>query len=184
MPNGGIDNCLTCWFNAKNKGVANVAHHEYEGEDFCLIRQLRIEGNPVHTYCANSPFNTSESLNPVDKIEVPVGGVYKAAIDTHIGVWPPDPYARVLWQAAPDTEEIRQRLLEMLKKITEIPAEYGGEMPWDDMVIFQLGEYREKRAVVELQRIVRFNPGARAPGKHRNREITVWLAERALWNIR
>lgn len=177
MPNGGIDNCFTCWFNTRNKGEVNHAHTYYDGENFCSIRQLNIESEPAYTYCANSPYNTSENLDASEKIQVPIGGVYIHASDLP---------RRALWQPAPDSEEIRQGLLTLLKKIEETPILYAGyiEMSWDDMVIFQLGEYREQRAVEELERIVRFNPEAEAPQGHRNRQRTVLLAKEALKKIR
>lgn len=183
MPNGGIDNCFTCWFNARNEGEANMAHINRAGENFCLIRQLKIEGDPAHTYCANHPSNTSKNLDPSEKIEVPIGGIYKASLDTGITLWPPDPYIRVLWHPAPDHEEVRQKLLGLLKRVSEIPTEYGGEMPWDDMVIYQLGEYQEPRAIEELRRIARFDPATKASYGHRNRVQTVWLAQQALYRI-
>lgn len=176
MPNGGIDNCFTCWFNTRNRGEVNHAHVAHDGDNYCSIRQLKIEGEPAYTYCANSPYNSSEDFRPDGKIQVPVGGVYKHSDDSP---------RRVLWQPAPDSEEIRQGLLALLEKIEETPVLYAGgaEMSWDDMVIFQLGEYREQRAVEGLKRIAGFDPEAASPDGQRSRRRTVALAEEALKKI-
>src|SRR5262245_27421307 len=111
MPNGGFDNCLTCWFNRKNKGEAGHEHMDDEGEPYCLIREVAITSNPAYTYCANSPHNTSE------KIETPIGPIFHAEVDNH---------RRVMLLPAPDSEAIRMNLLELLAHIPSEPQAYPG----------------------------------------------------------
>ena len=43
MPNGGSDNCGTCWFNTKNKGETGLGRFRDPAPDFCSIRELAIE---------------------------------------------------------------------------------------------------------------------------------------------
>ena len=172
MPNGGTDNCGTCWFNARNKGEAGYDHINDEGIHYCVIRNQVITGDAFHTYCANSPYNTN------DKIPTPIGPIYVASQEEGSP-------ARVQWQPSPDSEEIRLKLLELLTNIEETPQMFMGNLPWDDLVIWQLGEFRERRALDGLSRIMAFDPAATAPerGAWRTRQLTVALAEDALAKI-
>ena len=43
MPNGGSDCCGTCWFNKKNKGDVGCEHAKDPGDDYCIIRNTKIE---------------------------------------------------------------------------------------------------------------------------------------------
>jgi hypothetical protein len=171
MPNGGIDNCGMCSFNRKNKGETGLGHYNDEGEPYCIIRNLPIQ-NSLYTYCANHPYNT-----PFE-IDIPIGPVYEGVAS--------GPYTkRGVWVASPDTEEIRLKLLELIRSIEEIPETFHSPNPWDDMVIWQLGEFREARAVDELQRIAAFDPDVTDPKIEysRTRKITVELAKAALRRI-
>ncbi|MFN2384016.1 MAG: hypothetical protein ABR559_07095 [Gemmatimonadota bacterium] len=137
MPNGGSDCCGTCWFNAKNKGDAGYKHTDDPEPDVCQIRQLPID-NPFYTYCANHPHRNPERL------KVPIGPVYTGDSDGN----------REVWVASPDTQEVRANLLRLLAGITESPPpEYPFGPPRDRVVIWQLGEFREERAVPDLIRI-------------------------------
>lgn len=178
MPNGGFDNCGTCWFNTKNKGEVGHEHISDAGADYCSIRNLAITGDAFHTYCANNPYNTTPDPE-VDprKIDVPIGPVFKA-------VNVPEDTTRTVWIASPDSAEIRLKLLALLATIEEQPLDYGGNMPWDDMVIWQLGEFREQRALDNLKRIATFNPATKAAASatsrgFRTRQETVRLAQEA-----
>lgn len=167
MPNGGSDCCGTCWFNQKNKGEPGYEHAHDPDPDVCIIRDLVIE-NPFYTYCINHPHHNPE------KLDFPIGSVY---VDAEEG--------RKLWVESSDTEEIRQGLLKLLKEITEIPEdEYPSGIYRDEVVIRQVGVFKEKRAITDLQRIAAFNPKAASVGAFgRTRQYTVELAQWALNKI-
>jgi hypothetical protein len=165
MPNGGSDCCGTCWFNQKNKGQPGYDHAKDAGDDYCVIRQTKIE-NPFWTYCTNHPHHNPE------KIDLPIGPLYVCGKDS---------YGREIWQPSPDSEAIRLRLLSLLESVEEQPkAEYPAGVYLDEMVVWQLGEFREKRAVAGLVRIAGFNP-AKSTGApfNRTRERLVKLAQEA-----
>lgn len=158
MPNGGSDCCGNrCWFNdgGRSKG-------------YCVIRQLEIS-SPMYTYCANHP-----RRNP-DRIEVPLGPAF---VGDSTG-------RRELWQPSPDTEEVRLALLELLANIAEQPTnEYPIGIYRDEIVIWQLGEFKEQRAIEHLQRIANFEPNAETGEPfHRSRQSTVRAAIAALQKI-
>src|SRR5215472_12960677 len=108
MPNGGSDCCGTCWFNGRNKGEAGYDHADDTEASFCTIRGLAIE-NPFWTYCTNHPHHRP------NRDPIPIGPVF---IDA--GGYP---YGRNQWQPSPDTEMVRQHLLELVLAIQEQPAE-------------------------------------------------------------
>lgn len=166
MPNGGSDCCGTCWFNARNKGEAGYGHADNPEPNFCTIRGLTIE-NPFWTYCTNHPHHCP------NRDPIPIGPVF---IDA--GGYP---YGRKQWQPSPDTEEVRGHLLELVRAIQEQPAEeYPAGVYRDEMVVWQLGEFRERRAADELRRIATFSPEASAGRFGRKRESLVAAAKEAL----
>jgi hypothetical protein len=166
MPNGGSDCCGTCWFNARNKGEAGYGHADGPEPKFCTIRGLVIE-HPFWTYCANHPHRRPE------RDPIPIGPVF-----IYAGGYPHD---RKPWQPSPDTEEVRQHLLELVDAISEQPKEeYPTGIYTDEMVVWQLGEFREGRAVEELRRIAAFLPEASAGRFGRTRESLVAVAKEAL----
>ena len=166
MPNGGSDCCGTCWFNARNKGEAGYDHSKDTEPNFCTIRGLAIE-NPFWTYCTNHPRHRP------NRDPVPIGPVFVAT-----GGFP---YARKQWQPSPDTEEVRQHLLELVRGIQEQPAEeYPAGVYSDEMVVWQLGEFREGRAAEELRRIAAFSPEASTRHFGRTRESLVSAVRGAL----
>jgi hypothetical protein len=169
MPNGGSDCCGTCWFNQKNKGEPGYDHAKDRGEDYCAIRHTKIE-NSFWTYCSNHPHH-----NPV-KIDLPVGPLYVCAKGS---------YRREILQASPDSEEIRAKLLSLLESIPEEPKpEYPAGVSLDEMVVWQLGEFREGRATAGLGRVARFDPAkSTGPPFNRTRERLVKLAQDALAKI-
>jgi hypothetical protein len=163
VPNGGSDCCGTCWFNARNKGEAGYAHAGDPEPNFCTIRGLAIE-NPFWTYCGNHPHRRP------DRDPIPIGPVF---IDDGDG--------RKQWQPSPDTEPVRQHLLELIRAIPEQPKEeYPIGVYTDEMVVWQLGEFREGRAAEELRRIAAFVPEASAGRFDRTREGLVAAAKEAL----
>lgn len=157
MPNGGSDCCGTCWFNRSNEGV-----HGYPDRwddlvpPHCEIRDEPIE-NPFWTYCANHPHRRSErDPIPIGPILVPGGQA---------------PDGRVVKNPSPDTEEIRQHLLRLLAELHMVAAAdaYPTFLRVTDMVIWQLGEFREQRAVEILQQLndeVSATAAARAQSTH------------------
>ena len=169
MPNGGSDCCGSCWFNTKNKGEVGFSHTNDPGPDFCVIRSLVIESSPFYTCCANHP-----RRNP-DKTETPLGPVYTGKSTGE----------REVWKHSPDTEDIRLVLLQLLAAIVERPnIEYPIGVYRDDVVVWQLGEFGETRAVDDLQRIAAFVPHTESGGALvRTRCSTVDLAIEALQKI-
>ena len=141
MPNGGGDNCGTCWFNAQNEGQEGHYFAGNPNPSICQIRNLAIR-NPFYTYCANHPYR-----NP-GRVELPIGPV-----------WEMSGHYRVIWRLSPDAEEIRLALLAFLGRIEEkFQPEYLSGATIEDTVIWQLGEFREQRAVNDLRRIAEFSP--------------------------
>ncbi len=168
MPNGGSDCCGTCWFRAKNKGHMGYEHAYDPESEFCTIRDLTLE-NPFYTYCGNHPYRRPE------RDSIPIGPVY---IGDSSG-------AREIWKPSPDTEEIRKHLLSLLSEISEPPrSEYPIGIYADEMIVWQLGEFKETRAVEHLERIVSFRPGSTETGPFgRTREDLVKIAREALDKI-
>ena len=168
MPNGGSDCCGTCWFNARNQGQAGYRHADRSIPAHCTIRDLPI-ANPFYTYCANHPH-----LSP-EQDSVPIGPVYTGDSSGR----------RELWRPSPDTEAVRLHLLELLSAIQERPtAEYPIGAYRDEVVVWQLGEFREPRAVADLRRLASFDPSAKEQGPFgRTREQLVQLTREALGKI-
>ena len=145
MPNGGSDCCGTCWFNQKNRGERDWHKHTDEPlPDHCEIRGLAIE-DPFYTYCANHPHRRPE------RDPIPIGPV------TRHGGWkanePECEYPRYVWKPSPDTEEIRQHLLTLLDIIfvhmSDDQYPIGDRL--GDVIVRQLGEFNERRAIEQLR---------------------------------
>ena len=168
MPNGGSDCCGTCWFNSKNKGHAGYDHADDPEPDFCSIRDLPID-DPFYTYCGNHPRRRPE------RDPIPIGPVFTGDSSG----------AREFWKPSPDDEEVRQHLLALLDPVAERPdSEYPIGIYADDIVVWQLGEFREERAVEQLQRIGSFQPDSAENGPFgRTRQGLVKLAQEALDKI-
>ena len=168
LPNGGSDCCGTCWFNSKNKGEAGYRHAGDNEPDFCTIRNLAIE-NPFYTYCGNHPHRRSE------KDRIPAGPVF---VGDSSG-------SRKLWKPSPDSEEIRRHLLALLGDMAEQPtSEYPIGVYVDEMVVWQLGEFRDLRALEPLRRVSLFQADAKESGPFdRTRNALIRLAREALEKI-
>ena len=135
MPNGGSDCCGTCWFNRTNQGERDwLRGSDRSIPPYCEIREVAIP-NPFYTYCANHP-RRREERDPI-----PIGPVTR-----HAGGGMSN--AREEWMPSPDSEEIRQHLLELLDGFSANIAKdyYPIGMGLVEVVIRQLGEFREKRA--------------------------------------
>src|SRR5574342_1064906 len=141
MPNGGSDCCGTCWFNAKNRpetpphqAVSSVPAH-------CSLRDLEIP-DPYYTYCANHPHRCPQADS------IPIGPVFVGDADG----------SREVWQPSPDNEQVRKHLLDLLAAIPQEPAsEYPIGAYRDEVVVWQLGEFGEARAIIGLQRVAKFS---------------------------
>ena len=164
MPNGGSDCCGTCWFNAKNKGKAGY-DHAYDPEPaFCTIRDLPID-DPFYTYCGNHPHRRPE------RDPIPIGPVFKGE-------------DRGLWQASPDSEEVRQHLLALASRIQKKPdPEYPMGLYTDEVVVWQLGEFKDSRAIQVLRSIASFKTRSFVDPFGRTQTRLVRLALEALQKI-
>ena len=143
MPNGGSDCCGTCWFNRKNRGERDrMRHGDNSEQPHCEIRDEPIEA-PFYTYCANHPHRRSV------RDPIPIGPILVGEMTGGFS------YERVVWKPSPDTEEIRQHLLDLLTDIEETAAadSYIAYPRVTHTVVRQLGEFRERRALEPLQRI-------------------------------
>ena len=141
MPNGGSDCCGTCWFNRANGGEAGYGHRDGSIVPYCEIRDVAIE-NPFYTYCANHPHRRPE------RDPIPIGPITRYAGDGMSN-------DREVWNPSPDSEEIRQHLLGILEQFTEKPSEskYPIGPSLLEVVLRQLGEFREKRADHYIRRV-------------------------------
>jgi hypothetical protein len=168
MPNGGSDCCGTCWFNAKNKGETGYSHARDPEPAFCIIRQLPIV-SPFYTYCANHPHHNR------NKIDIPIGPVFTGNSEGQ----------RELWVDAPDSPEIRDRIIELLGQIVESPPpDYPFGLHLDEQLIIQAANYLDARAIPDLERISNFNLGIQTERFTRNQARIVALAKAALAKIR
>ena len=157
---------MTCWFNANNKGQAGYSRSSRSRASFCEIRGLEIVSS-AYTYCANHPHRCPQ------RDDVPIGPIMTGDSSGY----------RELWKPSPDTEAIRVHLLALLQEVKETPGdEYPIGTQLEETVIWQLGEFREARAVPDLKRIVAFDPDTkdRFGG---NRRKTVDTANEALLKI-
>jgi len=171
MPNGGSDCCGTCWFNRKNCGEAGYGHVNEAEPAYCEIRDLEIP-NPFYTYCANHPHRSPE------RDQIPIGPILIDPRDQGQG--------REIWKQSPDTEEVRTHHLDLLARIPEQPKEeYPIGTGRDEVIVWQVGELREQRAIRDLERIANFDPRA-STGEplRRSRGLLVEIAEGALRKIR
>lgn len=114
--------------------------------DHCEIRDEPIE-NPFWTYCANH-----HSRRP-ERDPIPIGPILVNDGESDFG--------RVVKKPSPDTEEIRQHLLRLLAEIHMVAASDSySALPGvaatagvAATVVWQLGEFREQRAVELLQQL-------------------------------
>ena len=138
MPNGGSDCCGTCWFNRSNGGERGSENFNHAVPSYCEIRSLTIP-DPFYTYCANHPHHRP------DRDPIPIGPVYRHG----------NSGGREFWQPSPDTEEVRQHLLE----IVEAPEEHTDGYPFFSppphlMAIDQLVEFGDERVIESLEDLI------------------------------
>ncbi len=121
-----------------------MTHRDDSLPDHCEIRDLAIE-DPFYTYCANHPHRRP------DRDRIPIGPV------TRHGGWAGsgmgEEYPRKVWEPSPDTEDIRQHLLNLLRSIFDHIKhdQYLIGDPLGQIIIWQLGEFREQRAINSLE---------------------------------
>ena len=145
MPNGGSDCCGTCWFNRPLEGQRGVGNFNREIPSHCEIRDLDIP-DPFYTYCANHPCHRP------GRDPIPIGPVYVYRATGASGEG-----GREEWQPSPDTEEIRQHLLDIVR----LPEEHADEgyyfhtRPAHIEALMQLLEWRDGRLVPALEEIAR-----------------------------
>ena len=145
MPNGGTDNCATCWFNSGLIENPGTGHSIPEANVICTIRNLKIE-NSFYTYCSN------HQKHNFKKVVVPIGPVYVHNDDGRYEY-------REIWINTVDNEETRILLLSLVDEIQEVSGnEYPAGFRFDEEVIRQIYYLNEKRAIPKLQRILNFNP--------------------------
>ena len=153
MPNGGSDCCGTCWFNRTNRGERDWQRHaDASVQPFCEIRNVAID-DPFYTYCANHPHRRPE------RDPIPIGPIWSYGGESWTEeAGQPGHYIvrenpRVVWKPSPDSDEIRQHLLDLLASIFEHMAvdwyPIGGGLA--QTVMWQLGEFKERRAVRNLE---------------------------------
>lgn len=139
MPNGGSDNCGTCWFNRANGGKKGSDNRDGRVPSHCEIRDLPIK-DPFYAYCANHPYRMNQRL------PVPLGPVYVHVSHEFEG--------REIWVDAPDTEEVRSQLLRFLEqpsKLSDCYPFYSEDLAL--VVVRELERLREPRAIPILEHI-------------------------------
>ena len=138
MPNGGSDCCGTCWFNRANGGEMGSYHHDHSIPSYCEVRDLVIE-DPFYTYCSNHPYRMQR------RVPVPLGPVYVHNDET---------WGRDVWVHAPDTEEIRRQLLQLLENPSSVsdPYPFYGDGLLR-VVVDELERLREPCAIPILERV-------------------------------
>lgn len=150
MPNGGPDNCGTCSFNQRNEGRLGHSAGNPDLANHCLIRDQALE-DPFYKYCLNHPYRTNHEPDPI-----PVGPLLRAEAG------PGFSYARVPWKPSPDSEEIRLHLLDLLERAEDVFAQdfhpaFGESVrlqpDYVGVVIWQLKEFGERRAVPGIERV-------------------------------
>ena len=143
MPNGGSDCCGTCWFNRRNRGEKGYDRaQDHDVQAYCEIRDVSIE-NPFWTYCANHPHRRPQ------RDPIPIGPVMRNDNSEYASRG----YVREAWIPSPDSEEIRQHLLDLLNRLpTHIAADrYPARPGLAEVVVRQLGEFKESRAEKRIQ---------------------------------
>ncbi|MDE2890701.1 MAG: hypothetical protein OXR72_21075 [Gemmatimonadota bacterium] len=154
MPNGGSDCCGTCWFNRRNQGERDWQRHADENiPPYCEIRDIAIE-DPFYTYCANHPHRRPDR-DPIPNGPVMRHGGWEEERRVEDGqtILSSRENPRYVWKPSPDSEEIRQHLLNLLNGIFEHMSRdrYPIGAGLGETIIRQLGEFREERSVRYLE---------------------------------
>ena len=149
MPNGGSDCCATCWFNRSLAGKRGSRNFDRSIPSHCEIRGLDIP-HPGYTYCANHPYHRP------DRDPIPIGPV--RVIDDY------SLSTRKEWQPSPDTAEIRQHLLDIVRLADENRDEgyHFYTSPAHTVAIGQLLEWGDRRLIAALEEVAQNPARARA----------------------
>ena len=125
----------------------------------CEIRDLAIE-DPFYTYCANHPHRRT------DRDHIPIGPVMRHGESGSGGGV--DESQRYVWKPSPDSEGIRQHLLELLETFFEhvFKDRYPIGESLSQVIVWQLGEFREHRATKHIQWISKNCPDHWADTAH------------------
>ena len=154
MPNGGSDCCGECCYLGKRK-VGDRNARDLPVRSFCTIREQIIE-KPFYTYCANY------SISPAEPDPIPIGPILRAVQDNpraaDVGLPVLGVPGRAFWRPSPDNETIRGYLLDLVAAVSNrnrtsrhFPASRAAAA-----AVWQLGEFREPRAVPGLRMIERY----------------------------
>jgi hypothetical protein len=73
MPNGGPDNCGTCGFNRRNRGIWRNPEQDEKQISFCEIRRVAMLADHW-TYCENWHTRTREPIGPIYASGIYEGG--------------------------------------------------------------------------------------------------------------
>lgn len=137
MPIGERQCCRTCWFNLGYQDEPGYRHASEPKSHLCVIRKVEIS-DPYNSYCAN------HTLNVPLKVAMPIGPIYQDDA----------PKNRKVWISLEDTPENRLSHLEFLRNLSEVTLEdYSLKKSLLDIVVEQLIEWREYRAIPFLRRI-------------------------------
>lgn len=140
MPNGGSDCCGTCCFNELRETPAEEEGRPRKGR--CTLRGLDID-HPFHKYCINHPRHNRR------EIQEPIGPIFTT------GKYP---NSRVPCEPAPDSPEIRARLLALLDDVTfgNTRSSYPFRgMFFDAIVLNHLAELKERAALPGILRFLK-----------------------------
>ena len=144
MPNGndvlqGAPVCAFCWYLKDRK---------------CTIRDVPID-HQVDTFCLNHP-----AFMP-DGNDTPIGPALWHLIHLYLRRWAPLP--ENVWALSPDTEEVRIQLLHILENLDSLNsrARPGTAEAISSVVIWQLTQFQEQRALPILQRLLERWPESR-----------------------
>lgn len=138
MPNGGSDCCGTCWFNRSLQGERGSSNFNRDIPSHCEIRNLDIR-DPFYTYCANHPYHRP------NRDPIPIGPVYDG-----------DSFGnRRELEPSPDSEEIRQHLLQLVRDPEELKDEgyHFYTHPAHIAAVWQLLEWHDERLIGALEEL-------------------------------
>ena len=121
--------------NCSNCKYSNSEH------EFCFIREEVIE-NYCWTYCVNHPFFNKNAVITA------MGPMYN---------YGPNHSERRVIVKSPDNQAVKDGLLEQANKIKEVIDYHVIDLERDEVIVWQLGEFREKRAIELLEKIQEFN---------------------------
>ena len=137
MPNGGTDCCGTCCFGEPITEPHSGGSDGKVRQVRCALRCLTID-NPFYRYCINHPRHNPQGIRD------PLGPVYEASCY---------PYQRTVWMPAPDSPEIRKRLIALVEdNFSKLQGNYyfSHGMVREIVVFEHLAALKEKGALPGL----------------------------------